>query len=129
MPECHRISSPTAQGTNNLLWGDWKQGEYGLMARMQDRFDNPVRLERMQKSIRSKRLSLDVYNIAYLPASFLHASLRASNALIVNNEGSAGFVVGSRFGVNQLMPEQKAPRLWRPQRVMPVTQVPTNEMH
>lgn len=99
--DCHRISSPTAKGINNLLWGDWKRGEVGLLARMFDRFDNPGLFERMQKTSWPKGLSLDVFNIAYLPASFLHASLRASNSLLVNNKGSVGFIVGSRFGINR----------------------------
>lgn len=102
MTECQRINTPSAQGTNDLLWGDGKKGNFGLMARMPDRFDDAQQMDNVARGNQAKRHSLHVYNTTYLPASFLHASLRASNGLIVNNDGGpiAGFIVGSRFRLN-----------------------------
>ena len=98
MREYQRINTPTALGMNRLLWGDWKQGEYGLIVRMPDAFDSEEKMEKLNE-IHWAQASYN--STALLPTSFLHASLRASNALIINKAGMSGFIIGSKLGLNQ----------------------------
>ena len=87
---CHirhpRFVSPTAKGTNQLLWGDWNKGNYGILVRAPDMFDEP------ETSMQETPL---------LPASFVHASLRASNFMYpATQQTSAGILIGSKFSMN-----------------------------
>lgn len=90
------IASPTAQGTNKLLWGDWSKREYGIILRTQDRYDNPVMMKQLTQFEDSSELDTPL-----LPASFLHASIRSPNSLFFKRKVvSAAVLVGSRFGNN-----------------------------
>lgn len=89
-----RRPSPTAEGTNRLLWGDWERGEVGLIIRMPDHYDTE-----------------DGSSNNLIPASFAHASLRTANIIFTDTyQGSAGagFIVGSRFTRNWSMNKKLA---------------------
>jgi len=101
MTACHarhpRVPSPTAEGTNRLLWGDWEKGDYGIIVRTPDRYDNPIMMKKMAES----NPHLAVMDTPLLPASFVHASLRASNSLFFKRRlVGAAVLVGSRFSNN-----------------------------
>eukprot|EP00544_Gedaniella_sp_CCMP2646_P006232 CAMPEP_0202503014 /NCGR_PEP_ID=MMETSP1361-20130828/40655_1 /ASSEMBLY_ACC=CAM_ASM_000849 /TAXON_ID=210615 /ORGANISM="Staurosira complex sp., Strain CCMP2646" /LENGTH=363 /DNA_ID=CAMNT_0049136149 /DNA_START=79 /DNA_END=1167 /DNA_ORIENTATION=+ len=90
------IASPTAQGTNKLLWGDWSKGEYGIILRAQDRYDHLFMMKKLPQFEDSSEL-----NTPLVPASFLHASIRASNSLFLKHKVvNAAVLVGSRFRNN-----------------------------
>jgi len=97
-----RIASPVAEDTRRLIWGDWNKGEYGILVRALDRHDDPSRMKErhMNSSMFHK------FQGSLLPASYLHASMRAPNAIYnydVNFTTVAGLLVGSRFSRNWSM--------------------------
>lgn len=93
--------SPTAAISNRLLWGDWSKGEYGLLVRGLDYFDT------------AKYMNYLLYEkypnetLHYLPASFVHASLRPSNAMFPSDgQPSCGVLVGTKFKLNWSIKQQ-----------------------
>lgn len=105
MSECKslhpRFVSPTARGTNRLLWGDWNNGNYGILVRTLDLYDSPIKIQEQQES----DPSFEGLNASLLPASFVHASMRAPNVLFNMPEklAVAGVLVGSHFSKNTIL--------------------------
>lgn len=90
--------SPATQNANHLLWGDWDKGEYGVLVRALDWFDDP---KHMAGYFHKKHPNATLY---YLPASLLHASLRPSNSMFpFGDRPSCGYVVGTKLKLNWSM--------------------------
>lgn len=86
-----RYQSPTSKLFNRLLWGNPDEGDTGLIVRTSDHIDP------CDGSIR--------YGSAtwrYIPASFLHASIRPPHAVFSNGGNLRGFgaVTGRVFGTS-----------------------------
>ena len=93
--------SRVANTSNQLLWGDWDKGEYGVLVRTFDLFDNATQYqEALTKSVKITELP----TLHYVPASFLHASIRASHAVFPRTQADAFTVlVGTKYKKNWAM--------------------------
>ena len=79
-----------------------------MLVRLPDRFDHPDAMKKYAEKPFVKKNLLATSNFSYVPSSYLHASLRPSNALLSwfkfeGGEAAAGFLVGSRYSVNWAM--------------------------
>lgn len=87
------FNSKTAKSSNAFLWGDdWEEGKSGVLLRAPDGLDDDVRAM-AERDWANQTLKL-------LPASYLHASIRAPNQLYTPFQWSVGFLIGSKFAFN-----------------------------
>jgi hypothetical protein len=89
--------SPAAGSANALLYGDWAKGDYGVLIRSPDQLDNDDTSRGIVNHTRKWGSEL---TMKLLPASFLHASMRASNLMFFRARWTAGVLIGSKFGWN-----------------------------
>ena len=91
LEKCRRkfpiFHSVVANTSNRLLWGDWDKGEYGVLVR----------------SLGGKRQPHDHQKRHHVPASFLHASIRAPGLIFQRGEESFTLLVGTKFKKNRAM--------------------------
>ena len=91
---CHRIiDSPTVQATNSLLWGE----NTAILVRGIDWYDDKVTQERKFQ----ENPAYITQNTPLLPASLIHASMRAPNTMYPGSRrAAAGVLVGSQLVMN-----------------------------
>lgn len=103
--------SPTANFANRMLTGDWSRGEYGLLIRTVDYFDEST--EGIKEIIERHGIEPPdpIPPIQHLPSSFLHSSIRAPGAIYQNivdkefNQGDFALLYGTRFSKNTIFKE------------------------
>jgi hypothetical protein len=98
--------SPLATLVNGLLWGDWDKGEFGVLVRTMDVFEDSEALAEKNRNLNidEKKLTERVY----LPGSFLHASMRAPGATFAVRATNPDFfivLVGTKYKQNWAMKE------------------------
>jgi len=94
------FESPVARTSNQLLQGNLDEGYAGVLVRSVDLFDGPD-LTKVWKGVAYRPLNTTV---KYLPASYLHASLHAPNAIYYDAE-NLGFtiLIGRKYKRNWAM--------------------------
>lgn len=92
------FQSTVAVTSNRLLWGDWDKGEYGLLARSVDLYDQPP--QKVKEVYALYELD-EVPALHYLPAVYLHASLRMPKAIFEESpDNSFALLVGTKYAKN-----------------------------
>ena len=97
------FESPGAKAINHLLRGDWNKGEYGVLVRTTDLFDEGV--DEFERSLKLRGISFtERPALYYLPASFLHASMRASQAIFQGGRNEAfTTIIATKYKQNRAM--------------------------
>jgi hypothetical protein len=97
--------SLVANTSNHLLWGDWDKGEYGVLVRSFDLFDNGGAV--YKEALEDRDIdTTEMPTLHFLPASFLHASIRASGAIFTGErEDTFTILVGTKYKKNWAMKE------------------------
>jgi hypothetical protein len=96
--------SHLASLVNRLLWGDWDKGEFGVLVRTTDVFDDPETLAKFYQKLKLQAKS--VQEQVYLPGSFIHASMRARGGMYAFLRETSDFftvLVGTKYKQNWAM--------------------------
>jgi hypothetical protein len=92
--------SPAAKSANALLYGDWAKGDYGVLIRSPDQLDDDDTSRTFVNHTSKWGSEGSELTMKLLPASFLHASMRASNLMFYRAQWTAGVLIGSKFAWN-----------------------------
>jgi hypothetical protein len=96
-------SSPVTKTIKRLVSGDWDKGEFGVLVRTVDIFDEGE--EAYKKHWKFKGFdNVRFPKLYFLPASFLHNRIRTPQAIFVGNKVEAfSVVVGTKYKQNWAM--------------------------
>lgn len=99
------VSSKVADRSNEFLWGNWENGKHGVMVRTLDVIDDVG-----TEGQRSRRASFPRGELQLLPASFLHASMKAPNPMFMRTrekqKWAVGVLVASKLNINTINGQQ-----------------------
>jgi hypothetical protein len=97
------FESPVTKAINHLLRGDWNKGEYGVLVRTTDLFDEGV--DEFESGLNLRGINFtERPTLYFLPASFLHASMRASQAIFQGGRDEAFItIIATKYKQNTAM--------------------------